>query len=153
MIGVPNLQRSSLNVYTIPILYKLAQYSESYSVVLGLVLKPDNGMRCRSCNRDRESVIHRLRQPASLQRRPIVFSGFSYRSNLEDNWAVVRWTVYLVTNLAHLHAVHNPLAKNDWTDQRNQLPAPHTHCCDHVHMSSRHPIPFARQLNRNEKYV
>jgi|SRR6266850_1624344 len=41
-------------------------------------------------------------------------SGRDPWGHLKNDWAVVRCTVYLAANLAHLDTVHHPLAENDY---------------------------------------
>jgi hypothetical protein len=51
------------------------------------------------------------RRRALLSRRT---SGRDPWGNLKNDWAVVRCTVYLAANLAHLDTVHHSLAENDY---------------------------------------
>jgi len=65
---------------------------------------------------------------------------------------MIRRAVYLTSNLAHPDAVHDPITENDYVDQNNHHQRRAFYLAvNHLHMSSRHPMPFARQLNRKEK--
>src|SRR6266404_473668 len=71
-----------------------------------------------------------------------MISRFGFRTNLKDN----QTTIYLPTNLTHLHAAHNPLAKDDrgvrfWYG---------TPCCDYLHVESP-PYPLRTEFESERK--
>ena len=89
--------------------------------------------------------------------------------DLHDHWAVVRRAVYLAPDFTHPHPLLHPFAHDDCA-ARPKSRQPCTLALrpraprnkegrggkvrePHAHMSSLHPIPFSRQLNRYEKYV